>query len=58
MKKYVVRLNDKYLTAYGSMTADIQCAEKFKEEEDALYAMADIAWGGSDEPPTIVEVEE
>lgn len=41
MNKYVVKLPDgKYLTAYGTETENICCAEKYKEYDEAQ----EVAW--------------
>lgn len=62
MKKYVVRLNDKYMTEYDGKTGyndfgDKSNAVKFDAVDEAMSALADVVWGGSDEPPEIDQVD-
>lgn len=58
MTKYVVKIGNKYLTAYGTRTADICCAEKFKDPDEALEALEFVDWDLQGEEPEVVEVEE
>lgn len=63
MSKYIVRLNNKYITEYSFRTGYMEFCDnrkdalRFDTADDALDALADIVWGGDDKPPEIVEVE-
>jgi len=61
--KYLVKLNDEYVTKYDGNTGYMEFGAKenalrFNDCNDALVALVDVIWGGSDEQPKIVEVEE
>lgn len=63
MSKYIVRLNNKYITYYNESTGYMDFGDKadaqyFDTADDALTALVDVVWGGSDKPPEIEEVTE
>ena len=62
MSKYIVRLNNKYITEYSFRTGYMEFGTKdkalrFGSADEAGDALVDVVWGGDDEPPEIEEVE-
>lgn len=59
--KYIVRLNNVYMTEYDETTGYNQFgskekAKRFLNYQDALDATSDVVWGGTDKMPQIEKV--
>ena len=64
MAKYIVQLNEKYITEYSFRTGYMEFCDnkadalRFDTVDDVTDALVDIVWGEADRPPEVVEVEE